>query len=64
MHSLKQPAPVKEPDAVSANEVTLSGGALLAEDNNSNQQLLSMLLRKMGVTVSVAEYGEVAIKMA
>ena len=64
MHSLKQLTPFKEPDAVSAKEVTLSGEVLLAEDNNTNQRLLSMLLRKMGATVSVAENGEVAIKMA
>ena len=64
VHSLKQIAPVKESDSSDFSETPLSGRVLLAEDNHTNQQLLSMLLQKMGADVSVAENGEVAVKMA
>ncbi|WP_455222139.1 ATP-binding protein [Kaarinaea lacus] len=64
VHSLKQVAPVKEPDTGFIEDVPLSGKVLLAEDNQTNQQLLSMLLRKMGAEVSIAENGEVAVTLA
>ncbi|WP_455208671.1 ATP-binding protein [Kaarinaea lacus] len=64
VHSLKQVAPVNESDVSIKNEVPLSGHVLLAEDNLTNQQLLSMLLRKMGAEVSIADNGEIAVKMA
>jgi signal transduction histidine kinase/DNA-binding NarL/FixJ family response regulator len=64
VHSLKQIGPVTEPDTLSGNELTLSGNVLLAEDNQTNKQLLSMLLRKMGATVSTAENGKDAVEMA
>ena len=64
VHSLKQVAPVKESGDNFRDEVPLSGNILLAEDNHTNQQLLSMLLRKMGADISIAENGEVAVKMA
>ncbi|WP_455200709.1 ATP-binding protein [Kaarinaea lacus] len=64
VHSLKQLVPAKESETSSVGEVALSGCILLAEDNETNQQLLSMLLRKMGADVSIAENGDVAVKMA
>ena len=64
VHSIKQVAPAKESDANFKHEVPLSGHILLAEDNHTNQQLLSMLLGKMGADVSIAENGDVAVKMA
>ena len=64
VHSLKQAAPVQEINVNSRQEVPLSGRILLAEDNPANQQLLSMLLHKMGAEVDVAENGEAAIQMA
>lgn len=45
------------------NEHTmLEGDVLLAEDNENNQRLLSLYLTKMGVRVTVAENGEVALQ--
>ncbi|WP_455375706.1 ATP-binding protein [Kaarinaea lacus] len=64
VHSLKQAAPVNELVTRHNDEVPLSGKVLLAEDNHTNQQLISMLLRKMGATVSVASNGKVAVQMA
>ncbi len=64
VHSLKQVKPVKEFEFNYKGDVALAGHVLLAEDNHTNQQLLSMLLRKMGIEVSVAENGEVAVRMA
>jgi PAS domain S-box-containing protein len=46
------------------NELSLKGRVLLAEDNNANQRLISLMLRKMGVTVDLAANGEEAVKMA
>jgi len=64
VHSIKQIAPGEEPASTTTGEVPLSGKVLLAEDNPTNQQLLFMLLRKMGAEVSIAENGEVAVQMA
>lgn len=64
VHSLKQITPIKETALNYIGDVALAGRVLLAEDNPTNQQLLSMLLQKMGIEVSVAENGEVAVRMA
>lgn len=42
----------------------LSGNILLAEDSEANQQLLTLLLEKMGATVTLAENGEQAVARA
>lgn len=42
----------------------MSGKILVAEDNPSNQKLISILLQKMGVEVTIAEDGQAAIEKA
>lgn len=42
----------------------LKGNVLLADDSEMNQQLLGAYLKKMGVNVSFAENGEIAVSMA
>ncbi|HDS84462.1 MAG TPA: response regulator [Phycisphaerales bacterium] len=42
----------------------MSGKILVAEDNPSNQKLISILLQKMGHQVTLAEDGESAINKA
>jgi len=64
VHSLKQVGPVKDFSTTVKVEKFLTGHVLLAEDNQTNQELLSMLLRKMGAKVSTAENGEIAVAMA
>ena len=64
VHSLKQVSPVKESLTLHSGEIHLSGHILLAEDNRTNQELLSMLLRKTGAVVSTANNGEEAVQMA
>jgi PAS domain S-box-containing protein len=44
--------------------MSLGGRLLLAEDDPSLQQVISLLLRKMGVDVTVAENGQIASEMA
>jgi CheY-like chemotaxis protein len=63
-HRIKQISYTNEADTNAATEKTLSGQILLAEDNPTNQQLISLFLRKMGADVAVAENGEIAVKMA
>ena len=46
------------------DEQLMKGHVLLAEDNNANQRLISLMLKKMGVTVDVADNGEEAVKKA
>lgn len=43
---------------------TLSGHVLLAEDNLDNQRLISFLIKKLGVDVTLAENGEKAVELA
>lgn len=45
-------------------EFSVSGHVLLAEDNKDNQKLISMLLKKMGVSVVIANNGKEAVDMA
>lgn len=41
----------------------LSGRILLVEDGPDNQQLVSLLLRRAGATVSLAENGQIAVEL-
>jgi PAS domain S-box-containing protein len=43
---------------------TLKGSILLAEDGPDNQQMISLLLKKAGALVTVAENGKVAVEKA
>jgi CheY-like chemotaxis protein len=63
-HSLKQIPSAVEFEDKAVDTIPLSGHILLAEDNKTNQQLLSLFLRKMGAEVSVADNGEAAVKLA
>ena len=47
-----------------AKGTTMSGKILVAEDNPSNQKLISILLQKMGVEVTIADDGRVAVDKA
>lgn len=65
VHSVKQiSGHTNDTETTSVDEKPLSGHILLAEDNPTNQQLLSLFLKKMGAEVSVAEDGDMAVKMA
>ena len=64
VHSLKQVTYATDNDIGITDEKALSGHILLAEDNPTNQQLLSLFLRKMGAEVSIAGNGEIAVTMA
>lgn len=48
-------------ELIKKSTTVYSGKVLLAEDNIDNQELVSILLRRMGVEVSVAENGKVAV---
>lgn len=60
-HGMVNPA---HADTAPRIERKLSGRVLLAEDNENNQQLVSMFLRRMGAQVDVAENGKVAVDKA
>jgi len=44
-------------------DISLHGRVLLAEDGPDNQRLISLLLRKAGLEVDIAENGEVALDL-
>jgi len=54
----KLPRPIADPHGA------LSGSVLLAEDNADNQRLITMLVRKAGADVSLAENGYKAVELA
>ncbi len=55
-------APAEVAPAVSAPSVSFDGVlALVAEDNPQNQLVAKVLLKKMGVTVEVADNGQIAL---
>lgn len=56
-----KPAPVIAKPVQAANR---SCSVLLAEDGEDNQRLISMLLRKEGAAVKLAENGEIAVRYA
>jgi len=51
-------------EALSIIEDRFDGKVLLAEDNPDNQLLLTHILNKLGVSLSIAENGKVALEMA
>ena len=66
-HLLHSEAQLPVPQGVSdfiIEEQLLKGHVLLAEDNRANQRLISLMLKKNGVTVDVAANGEEAVKLA
>ena len=64
LHSLDQISERErqEPETVAMEK--LSGKVLLAEDNENNQRLLSLYLTKMGLQVTHAENGAIAVMQA
>jgi len=54
----KPPRPRAEPEG------KLVGKILLAEDNQDNQRLITMLVRKAGADIELAENGRIAVEMA
>jgi PAS domain S-box-containing protein len=47
-----------------AEQTTLSGRILLAEDNADNQRLIAMKVEQTGVEMSIADNGKIAVQMA
>ena len=47
-----------------AKGTMMSGKVLVAEDNPSNQKLISILLQKIGVEAAIADDGRIAVDMA
>jgi len=47
-----------------STEISVTGHVLVAEDNIDNQKLVSLLLRRSGAEVSIAENGQLAVDMA
>jgi two-component system CheB/CheR fusion protein len=60
-HNTDEASDSKPPEALDRK---LEGRVLLAEDGRDNQRLISMVLKKAGVDVSVAENGQVALESA
>ncbi|MFW5690253.1 MAG: ATP-binding protein [Planctomycetota bacterium] len=57
-----QPISSDQDSAKKASSIpTLTGRALLAEDGRDNQRLISHLLKKTGLTVDIAENGQIAV---
>ena len=52
---------VKE-NKVQTTSLQLSGKVLLVEDNLDNQRLITMMLKKAGMTVEQAEHGQIAVE--
>jgi len=59
-----RPEPPKKASPLTASDVWVSGRVLVAEDNVDNQKLISLLLRRAGAEVELAENGQVAVGMA
>jgi len=53
-----------QPQSASPTTVKLRGRVLLAEDGPDNQRLISMILRKAGAEVDLADNGRIAVEMA
>jgi CheY-like chemotaxis protein len=60
MSTLARPVPHEDPAAISLEGLSV----LLAEDSVDNQRLISILLRKSGVTIDIASDGAEAFEMA
>ena len=64
IHSADEISTIHQDEQAQAPQVKLSGTILLAEDNLMNQQLIQRMLEKIGATVTLAENGEIAVKLA
>jgi signal transduction histidine kinase/CheY-like chemotaxis protein len=66
LNELSEVAPHASPQSRSAcpASVKLRGRVLLAEDGPDNQKLISMILRKAGAEVDLADNGRIAVEMA
>ncbi len=64
INNIKQIPAEKMLPATSRQTNSLSGKILLAEDNADNQQLLTLYLEKMGVELTIAENGKIAVELA
>jgi len=64
IHNLDQMIERVQVEAEMPMATKLSGKVLLAEDNENNQRLLSLFLNKMGLQVTPAENGAVAVMLA
>ncbi len=60
----EKPKPVSLENLPAPPEISVSGHILLAEDNIDNQKLVSIYLKKMGATVTIAENGQQAMDLA
>jgi len=59
-----RPANVMKLAPPPTTEISVVGRVLVAEDNIDNQKLMSLLLRRSGAEVSIAENGQLAVDMA
>ena len=65
VQNLQQVKDLREVDAIRIKEIKqVKGSILLAEDNQDNQQLFSLLLSKTGADVKIANNGKEALEMA
>lgn len=62
IHHLDEPAQFKSNDRESLNK-QFSGTVLLVEDNRENQKLVSLYLKRTGVSVTLASNGEEAVNL-
>jgi len=60
----ERPASASKLAPRSTPEISVSGHVLVAEDNIDNQKLVSLLLRRAGAEVALAENGQMAMAMA
>jgi signal transduction histidine kinase/CheY-like chemotaxis protein/HPt (histidine-containing phosphotransfer) domain-containing protein len=56
--------PVASSEPVAVASIHLAGQVLLAEDTLDNQRLISLLLRRTGITLTLAENGQQAVERA
>jgi len=65
VQNLDQIKALKKADKIRVKEIKqVKGSILLAEDNQDNQQLFSLLLSKTGAVVDIANNGKEAVEMA
>ena len=64
---INSPGEVKQPHQLQRVKTTTKrfyGEVLVAEDNENNQKLFSLFLKKMGLNVTIAQNGKVAVELA
>lgn len=54
----------KSPPAISVGDVKINGRILVVDDGETNRKLASLILRRAGAEVEIAEDGEIALQMA